>query len=83
MGVECLYGNYVERNNSEAVRWLLLAAEHGDGFAMRYIGTMYLQEVYFLRDVDRGKYWLKSAVKAGDKEAEEMLNNIEEHIILN
>lgn len=56
----------VERNILEAIRWLKLAAEQGEGVAAHNLGTIYMSssEVHEL-DREESKKWYRKARELG------------------
>jgi TPR repeat protein len=59
------YGDGVERDYREALRWFLMAAEQGDAFSQAHAGYMYEQGLGVARDEKIGAEWYAKAADQG------------------
>ena len=66
----------VERNVSEAVKYLKLAADKGDARAMGNLGACYFNGIGVEKNTLKGADLLRRAAKAGNDEARKALYRI-------
>lgn len=59
------YGDGVERDYRDALRWFLMAAEQGDAFSQAHAGYMYEQGLGVARDEKIGAEWYAKAADQG------------------
>ena len=69
MGALHLYGHGVQQDDSESLRWYLLAATHGHAGAQCIVGMFYLLGVGTAQDDAQGEEWLRRAAIQGDAAA--------------
>ena len=69
MGAFYHYGRGVPQDDSESLRWYLLAARHGHVGAQCIVGMFYLLGVGTVQDGAQGEEWLRRAAIQGDATA--------------
>ncbi len=75
----CYYqGQGVEKNEHEAFKWFLLAAEEGDGEAQSLIGVFYRHGKGVEQNSEKAFYWSKLAAEQGDAFAQSQLGELYE-----
>lgn len=70
IGNRYLYGDGVEADNFEAVRWFRQAAEQGDNNAQYNLGVMYMQGTGVIADLPQAIEWFRKAAEQGDPPAQ-------------
>lgn len=72
-----LGGIGVDKNESEAVHWLSLAASQGKVESQRMLGALYVQGIGGnAPDLESARRWLNMAASQGDEESRRLLNEI-------
>ena len=66
LGISYLHGYEVERDLSEAFRWLTLAADRGAPRAEAWLGTMYEEGLGVVADFDRARGLYERAARKGE-----------------
>jgi TPR repeat protein len=74
LGTLYMFGKGGPRNQEEAGKLLLSAAEAGDVDAQSIYGMAVYSGVGLPRDLDQGRYWLEKAASQGDQLARDFLN---------
>lgn len=70
MGNHYLYGDGVEIDAFEAVRWFRMAADQGNNNAQYNLGVMYLQGTGVIADFPTALGWFRKAAEQGDPPAQ-------------
>ena len=70
------YGEGVEQNYAEAVRWYRKAAEQGYADAQHNLGNCYYYGTGIEQNYSEAVRWLRKAAEQGDKDAIKILNDI-------
>ena len=73
MGALYHHGHGVQQNDSEALRWFLLAATQGHAGAQCIVGMFYLVGLGVAQNDAQGKEWLRRAAIQGDLTAQRQL----------
>ena len=68
------YGEGVERNDKEAVKWFTLSAKNGYARAQFNLGVMYENGWGVEKNIDTALYWFKQAASQGRDDAKQKLN---------
>jgi len=76
MGLRYATGNKVPRDLSEAVKWWLKAAEHGNADAQFYLGECYLRGAGVSKDDSEAAEWLHKAAAQGHPAAKNRLRKL-------
>lgn len=71
-----LYRTKEHLHYKEAFRWLLKAAEHGIDSAQYELGEAYERGISFRRNISKALDWYQKAAAAGNKEAQEALERL-------
>lgn len=69
------YGDGVEENPVEAVRWFRIAAENGDKHAQRSLGLCYARGEGVEINFAEAAKWYRMAAERGDVDAQSVLND--------
>lgn len=66
VGLCYLYGDGVEKNVEEGLRWLESAAEKGDGNANRELGVRYFEGIDVAQDYEKALYYFEKGSQYGE-----------------
>jgi|SRR5665213_2359961 len=70
LGVIYLTGDGVAKDDAEAVKWLMKAAEQDSALAERYLAEMYFKGRGVPADNEQAAKWLRMAAEQGDAQSE-------------
>ena len=73
-------GRGVPQNNTEAVKWVRLAAEQGEAAAQFGMGAMYLSGRGVPEDIVYAYAWFNLAAARGEKGAAKLQDGMREHM---
>ena len=71
-----LEGRGVPQDDAEAVRWMRLAAERGQGDAQALLGSMYLEGRGVPQDDAEAVRWIRLAAERGQGDAQALLGSM-------
>jgi len=76
LGLMYAYGQYVQQNGTEAVKWYRRSAEQGNLNAQYNLGVVYYKGKIMPQDYEESYKWFKLAADGGDKKAKEALGAV-------
>jgi len=76
LGLMYAYGQYVQQNGTEAVKWYRRSAEKGNLNAQYNLGVAYYNGKIIPQDYEESYKWFRLAADGGDKKAKEALGAV-------